>query len=130
MTGYNHTNTAGTANTLLGYSHTNVAGSYNFIAGGNTSINRTGSYNIILAHSSDVSGTGNAVLGYNPTTNANYSVSIGRNLVNNTTDGVMIANNFQRLGFYGNTPIARQTLANNAPNAQIVLALKNLGLVA
>ena len=125
--GYNQTNT-GSYNTQLGVNHRNLTGNSNTQLG-QASIQRTGSYNAQIGYSHDSTGTGNIQLVYNLTTNTNYSVSIGRNLVNTTPDGIMIANSFQRLGFYNATPIARQTLPAVATAAQITTALRNLGLI-
>ena len=126
--GYSHDNVAGSGNTLVTYNNTNTAGNYNFLGGVN-GINRSGSYNAQLGYSHDNTGTGNMLFGYNNTANANYSVSIGRNLNNVTTDGVMIANTFQKLGFYGAVPVAKQALPAVASPAQLTVALRNLGLV-
>jgi len=126
--GYRSINTAGNGNMMLGYLNTNSAGSYNTLTGyGNR--NRTGSHNVALGYSHDITGTGNALFGYNNRANTNYSVSIGRNINNTTQDGIMIANSFQRLGFYGVPPVPRQNLPVVATLAQIQAALTNLGLI-
>lgn len=124
LMGYSHDNT-GTANTLLTYNNTVLGGNYNFMAGVN-GIHRSGSYNAQLGFSHDSTGSGNMLIGYNNTTNTNYSVSIGRNLNNTTQDGIMIANTFQKIGFFGIAPIAKQT-ANTLP--QLLTALKAYGLI-
>lgn len=126
--GYSHDNVLGTGNTLVTYNNTNTAGNYNFLGGVN-GVNRSGNFNAQLGYSHDNTGTGNILLGYNNTTNTNYSVSIGRNLNNVTQDGIMIANTYQRVGFYGVAPVAKQTLPAVASPAQLTTALRNLGLV-
>lgn len=123
--GNSHIVTAGTGHSVFGWDNTVDGGNYSFM-GGVTSRHRSGNYNAVLGYSHDVSGTGNMLFGYDNTTNATYSVSIGRSLNNTTTDGIMIANTFQRLGFFGATPITRQT-ANTLP--QLLTALKAYGLI-
>jgi len=123
--GTSHDIQNGTGTTVLGYDNTHIAGAYNYMLA-STSIHRSGNYSGMIGYSHDNTGTGNMLIGYNNTTNTNYSVSIGRNLNNTTQDGIMIANNFQRLGFFGTAPITRQT-ANTLP--QLLAALKAYGLI-
>lgn len=128
MLGTGHVNTTGSGNAMLGVNHENTSGAYNFLANRNGLV-RSGNYNALIGYSHDNTGTGNMLLGYNNTANTNYSVTIGRNLTNVTQDSVMIANTFQKVGFYGVVPVAKQTLPAVASAAQLTLALRNLGLV-
>lgn len=124
-TGHSHDILAGSGHAVHGYNNTVNGGNYSMINAVN-SIYRGGNYSGMWGFSHDNTGTGNMLIGYNNTTNTNYSVSIGRNLNNTTSDGIMIANTFQRLGFFGTTPITRQT-ANTLP--QLLAALKAYGLI-
>lgn len=127
--GTGNRNTAGSGNSMFGGAHINTAGSYNFMGGYRNRAD--GNYNAALGYTNYIDGVGNMVFGYNNRTNANYSVTLGRNLTNNTQDGIMIANSFQRLGFFGVQPVPRPTLNSaTATTAQIVVALETLGLVA
>lgn len=126
--GNTHENTAGSYNVQGGYNHTHVAGTGSIMLGYNG--RNDGSYNGQIGFSHEVDGVGSMAFGYDNHVTGDYSVALGRGLRLTGNNEVAVANSFQRLGFYGVEPVARQTLANNANNQAIIAALKNLGLVA
>lgn len=116
---------AGVSNTLLGTSNRVFAGSYSFAAGRLNNIRSN--YQGAIGFSHDLAGVGAMTMGYNNASTTNYTVTLGRNLTNTVQDGILIANNFQRIGVFGKAPVPRQTLAANPTGVQIRAFLQAYG---